>query len=314
VILLWGLPGDDPLDAVARALMARGTDFLLLDQRRALAQRIQLEIGATLAGSVWQDGARLELADVTSLYTRVYDARRFAHVAAAGADAWTRIQELETALWAWADETPARVVNRPTAMASNGSKPYQAGLIERAGFLVPETLVTTDPDAAGAFWERHGQVIYKSVSGVRSQVSRLGDGHRERLVDVVHCPTQFQAWVPGRDHRVHVVGDEVFAVEVVCDADDYRYASASGADCELRATTLPDEIAARARATAALLELPVAGIDLRRTPDGRWYCFEVNPSPCFTYYENHTGQPIAAALAAHLADARGPSKNGLDRP
>ncbi|MGN6109488.1 MAG: ATP-grasp domain-containing protein, partial [Kofleriaceae bacterium] len=167
----------------------------------------------------------------------------------------------------------------------------------------PETLITTDPDAAAAFWDRHGDVIYKSVSGVRSQVSRLRTEHRERLADVSSCPTQFQAWVPGRDHRVHVVGDEVFGVEVISDADDYRYASAGGHSCELRAVLLPFEVAERARALACALDLPVAGIDLRRTPDGRWYCFEVNSSPCFTYYEHHTGQPIAAALAAYLAAA-----------
>src|SRR5262249_55279810 len=152
-----------------------------------------------------------------------------------------------------------------------------------------------------AFWDRHVEVIYKSVSGVRSKVSRLAAKDRARLADVVACPTQFQAWVPGRDHRVHVVGDELFAVEGISDADDYRYASAAGQRCVLRATTLPDEIAARVRAVAAALDLPVAGVDLRRAPDGRWFCFEVNPSPCFTYYEHHTGQPIAAALAGYLA-------------
>jgi glutathione synthase/RimK-type ligase-like ATP-grasp enzyme len=203
-------------------------------------------------------------------------------------------------LWAWADEAPVRVVNRPSAMASNSSKPYQATMIERAGFRVPDTLITTDPEAAAEFWDRHGQVIYKSVSGVRSVVSRLGPQHRGRLSDVIWCPTQFQAYVPGRDHRVHVVGDDVFAVEVLSEADDYRYASVQHSSCELRSTGLPSEIADRARVTARALDLPVCGIDLRFTPDGAWYCFEVNPSPCFTYYEHYTRQPIAETIAARL--------------
>jgi D-alanine-D-alanine ligase-like ATP-grasp enzyme len=49
------------------------------------------------------------------------------------------------------------------------------------------------------------------------------------------------------------------------------------------------------------MRLHVAGIDLRRTPDGEWYCFEVNPSPAFLYYETATGLPIAAAIARILA-------------
>jgi glutathione synthase/RimK-type ligase-like ATP-grasp enzyme len=49
-------------------------------------------------------------------------------------------------------------------MASNHSKPYQAQLITKAGFDVPDTLVTNDPDRALAFRSRHKKVIYKSIS------------------------------------------------------------------------------------------------------------------------------------------------------
>ncbi|HWN68885.1 MAG TPA: hypothetical protein VNM90_14705, partial [Haliangium sp.] len=70
-----------------------------------------------------------------------------------------------------------------------------------------------------------------------------------------------------------------------------------------RACTLPPDVAERCQRTAASLRLPLAGLDLRRTPEGEWYCFEVNPSPCFTYYEHHTGLPIGAAVAAFLAGA-----------
>jgi glutathione synthase/RimK-type ligase-like ATP-grasp enzyme len=42
--------------------------------------------------------------------------------------------------------------------------------------------------------------------------------------------------------------------------------------------------------------LLVSGIDLRVTGKGEWVCFEVNPSPGFTFYEAD-GQPIAAAIA-----------------
>jgi hypothetical protein len=38
-------------------------------------------------------------------------------------------------------------------------------------------------------------------------------------------------------------------------------------------------------------------------PDGRYYCFEVNPSPVFSCYEFDTGQQIAASIAALLMAA-----------
>ena len=49
------------------------------------------------------------------------------------------------------------------------------------------------------------------------------------------------------------------------------------------------------------LGLAFAGIDLKVTPENHVYCFEVNPSPAFSYYESSTGQPISEAVAEYLA-------------
>jgi hypothetical protein len=73
----------------------------------------------------------------------------------------------------------------------------------------------------------------------------------------------------------------------------------------LAATQLPAQLAERCRAMALGMGLAVAGIDLRRTPEGRWVCFEVNPSPAFVYYEEATGQPIGQAIAQLLLAADG---------
>jgi hypothetical protein len=303
MILLWGLPGDEPFDAVRSALEWRKTPYVLLDQRRVLEQRLELEVGAKLGGVVWCGEQRVPLSDVQAVYTRVYDSCRLPGVAEAGAAAHERIREIESTLWAWVEDAPGRIINRPAAMASNGSKPYQAAIIAEHGFRVPETLITTDPKAVREFWDRHEAVIYKSVSGVRSMVERLGPEHRQRLEDVVWCPTQFQAYVPGQDVRVHVVSGEAVPCDVVSDVVDYRYARRQGGSVELRASVLPKDVAERCCKLAAALGLCLAGVDLRRTPEGEWYCFEVNPSPCFTYYEYHTGQPLAAMVAAFLAGA-----------
>ena len=134
-----------------------------------------------------------------------------------------------------------------------------------------------------------------------SQPARTSSTPRaRRLADLRWCPTQFQQYITGRDFRVHTVGDEVFACEIISQADDYRYAARQGHDVELRAATLAVDCAERCLALARSLGLAVAGIDLRRTPAGEWFCFEVNPSPAFSYYESATGQPIAEAIAGLL--------------
>ena len=65
-------------------------------------------------------------------------------------------------------------MNPTAAMGSNGSKPYQAQLIARHGFRVPETIITNDPDRVLEFQAQHDRVIYKSASGIRSIVRVLG--------------------------------------------------------------------------------------------------------------------------------------------
>jgi glutathione synthase/RimK-type ligase-like ATP-grasp enzyme len=192
-------------------------------------------------------------------------------------------------------------VNRLSASASNRSKPYQAEVIRTGGFSVPETLITTDPTEAREFCARTGEVIYKSMSSHRSIVSRITAGHADRFAAVTSCPTQFQRRVPGVDVRVHVIGDDIFACEIQADPsiDDYRYPG----DQPVRRvpTELDPDVADRCRALAQLLGLPVAGIDLRRTPAGEWFCFEVNPSPGFTAFDDGR---IARRLAELLAAGR----------
>ena len=202
---------------------------------------------------------------------------------------------------AWTEITAATVLNRPSAAASNRSKPYQLQIISGYGFAVPETLVTTDHADVAELRARCGRLIYKSVSGTRSIVAELTDAHTERLDDIATCPTQFQQYVPGVDYRVHVVKERVFACRIESSATDYRYAAMSGATLAMAAETLPAKIERQCAELAQGLGLGLAGIDLRLDPDGQWWCFEVNTAPGFIWFEDHTGLLIAAAVARALA-------------
>jgi glutathione synthase/RimK-type ligase-like ATP-grasp enzyme len=195
---------------------------------------------------------------------------------------------------------PARVINRVRPMGSNSSKPYQAQLIRQNGFAVPETLITNDPDIAREFYTRHGRVIYKSISGVRSIVQEMQPADLERLERIRWCPTQFQVFVPGDNVRVHVIGDQVFATRIVSEITDYRYARRQGGSAELKAIELSEDLSDRCIRLTVALGLLFAGIDLKITPAGEVFCFEVNPCPGFSYYEYNTGQPIAHAVAETL--------------
>lgn len=304
MILLWGSARDRPLTRVRDALAEQGAPVFFLDQGLAAETELTLDVGATIHGRI-QMGRRIcELDEVSAVYVR----SAAADTLLVGQDEAVLCHALavDELVTTWLGVTAARVVNPFAAMASNGSKPYQSMLIAEAGFAVPETLLSTDVAAVQGFWDQHGDIIYKSASAVRSIVARLTKDDAQRLEDVRWCPTQFQRYVPGRDVRVHVVGDEIFATEIRSDADDYRYGEQQGLTTELRALALPHDCAERCHRLAHVLQLPVAGIDLRRTPQGEWYCFEVNPSPAFSYYEAATHQPIAEAIAALLMASERP--------
>lgn len=311
MILLWGVAGDAPFDDVRNALSTLGADVQVHDQRLNAACDVQLSCAPNrgrLRGTLTYDCSTqpaISLDEVRAVYVRPYSTQEVCRASSSspGTPSYERAMRSDLALLTWADLGDALVVNRPAAMAANGSKPFQLAMIATHGFAVPDTLITTDADEVRAFWAQHERLIYKSVSGVRSIVSQLGATHVDRLDDVASGPTQFQQYVPGVDVRVHVIGSSTFATEAISDADDYRYASRQGADVELEPYLLPGDEADRCVSMVRGMGLTVGGVDLRRTSDDQWYCFEVNPSPAFSYYERNTGQPIALAIAEELHNA-----------
>jgi glutathione synthase/RimK-type ligase-like ATP-grasp enzyme len=207
---------------------------------------------------------------------------------------------LHHALTDWLEIAPLRVMNRLSAMGSNQSKPYQAQIIAEAGFLIPPTLITNDPQQVQDFVKTHGRVVYKSISAVRSIVGELDRPRLHELEKTRYLPTQFQAFIPGENLRVHVAGERLFATRILTPAVDYRYAGQAGLEVDLTATELDESLSRRCRSLSQSLELPLCGIDLKITPAGEVYCFEVNPSPAFSYYQEQTGQDIAAAIVEYL--------------
>jgi glutathione synthase/RimK-type ligase-like ATP-grasp enzyme len=210
----------------------------------------------------------------------------------------TVLAEAQAGLGALLETLPCLVANRMRGSMSNHSKPYQALLVRSAGLLTPPTLVTSDGAAARDFYTaQRGEVIFKSLSGVRSVVRRMEARDLDRLHLLNDCPAQFQACLPGDNIRVHTVREQLFATRIRSDAVDYRYAKQQGADTEMEATELPHRVAQACFRLTEMLGLVIGGIDLKETPDGDYYCFEINPSPGFAYYEQRTGQAISAALA-----------------
>lgn len=236
----------------------------------------------------------IRLEDVDAVYLRIM-----------GGTATVRDRMVMASLLEFVEGLPVLVVNRRQPSCTNMSKPYQQQLIAQYGFEVPRTLVTMVPEEARTFYDEcHGRVIYKSISADRSIVRPLMPDDFPRLEQIRYCPVQLQEMIPGVDLRIHTVGERLFATEVSSDGTDYRYAARENKQRTMRAVELEEDLQARCLNLTNGLGLSMSGIDLRRTPDGKYYCFEVNTSPGFTFFENHTGQRIGDALADLLCAGR----------
>ena len=305
MILLCGIPSEPPLARVIDALARMKARYIVFNQRHFAATDMTFEISAKgVSGFIELQNKRSPLQKITGVYTRLMDFRVLPELkdVPESSEPYRHCAALHDTLTRWCEIGPARIVNRMAPMGSNSSKPYQAQLIQAYGFEAPETLITNDPGPVLEFRARHKRIIYKSASGIRSIVQMFGDEDVPRLAELKWCPTQFQQYVEGVDVRVHVVGTQVFATRIESAATDYRYASAQvGQAADLTATELSDDVADKCIRLAKGLGLAFAGIDLKFAPDGRVFCFEVNPSPGYSYFEANTGQPIARAVARYLA-------------
>lgn len=306
MIVVCGGIADTVTELVCARLESRHVSYHLLDLGVFPAG---FTMGCRWTGSAWPEGYlcgpdwRVEVSAITGVFVR-YPSEEARAVPADASPAHLQLfhAEHDLGLAALLEDLPCTVINRSNGAMSNHSKPYQCLLIREAGLRVPPTLITNDPVRAAAFIEEaNGDVIYKSISGIRSIVRRPGPEQLRRLHLLDNGPAQFQAFIPGDNVRVHTIGDRLFATEVKTEAVDYRYAARDGLPIEMTETMLPPHVEHACFALTRRLGLVMAGIDLKRTPDGEYVCFEINPAPGFLYYEQHSGQAISDAVVDILA-------------
>jgi hypothetical protein len=229
-------------------------------------------------------------------------------------------QDVAEDLW---DGLDASFFPAPRVVIRRAShKMRQLAAAVRVGFEVPDTLVSTDPDEAWAFVQRHpGNVVTKTAgftspwpvdgsAGCARYTRALRGRDLVNLDAVRDCPIIFQQAVPKAvELRVTVVGASVFAAELhtqgtAISAIDSRLGDHHTTD--IRPHSLPQGVAQSCRDLVEALDLSYGALDLVVTPDGRYVFLEINPNGQWLWTEERANLPISTAIADALTVGAGP--------
>jgi glutathione synthase/RimK-type ligase-like ATP-grasp enzyme len=194
----------------------------------------------------------------------------------------------------------ATLVNPPQAASVLQYKPFQLHVLKAVGAEIPRTLISNDPKAIKQFKRENKDVIFKPITG-GAITRRLDASAMKNLDAVTYSPVIFQECIDGDDLRVMLVGDEIVscvAVKTPQQHLDFRDdPSYSGGEAWYEEVTLPPVIIELCRKAARECGLLFAGIDIKKTKDGRWVFLELNSSPIYIDVEFKLGHQITKAIA-----------------
>ncbi|GAB3205722.1 hypothetical protein ACFXO9_25615 [Nocardia tengchongensis] len=205
---------------------------------------------------------------------------------------------LQGLLWS----IPALWVNDPGADRTAGRKIVQLETAARAGFAIPETLITNDPDEARAFIEsRPGPVVYKRTGtgrGAFTETRLFTPADFDKLSTIRNSPTIFQDYIHAEsDLRIVWVDGIEWVVRIDSQSGVGRVDSRLDTSVAFTADRLPASVSKSLTTLMGALGLAFGVLDLRVGLDGEFYFLEVNPQGQFAYLEIKTGLPIFRSLA-----------------
>lgn len=262
-------------------------------------------------GGVLDDGHRsVRLEDVRAVYYRRPGRPVIADSVAEPYVTWAQNQA-DAALLNVLSALPVRWINNPHFDRVAAHKPQQLVAATRSGLNVPRSIITNDPDAARTFAKQvNGPLICKPVLG-----GRLNTGEARELMVATHridpadfddsirlTAHYFQESIPKQfEVRLVVVDGHMFAGTLLGTSEKARTDWRTDYETiEYGTTTVPKSVAAAVRRFMASYGIVFGSFDFAVTPANEWVFFENNPAGTWSWVENRTGLPIAAAHAAYL--------------
>jgi len=260
--------------------------------------------GGSKSGSLLlKDSRVIELSQVSGLWWR---RPREPDVSDTVSPAFSEVAKKESreALWGSLNSILPGAFNALGSSREANQKPVQLGKAVECGLKIPDTLISNNQEAILEFYNFHRRsIIYKIFKGPEMgfyPTRTLSEDDLIELSSIRNSPCIFQENIIGQfDIRVTVVGGELFSAKI-------EYDSSSGqVDSRATATscvpyTLPNHINEKLLALVQGFGLVFCAIDLRKTLDGDYVFFELNPEGQYLWTEIEAGLPISQSIARYL--------------
>ena len=221
--------------------------------------------------------------------------------------AYAEMYEAFTGMWQSLD---AFWINPPRRDDIAHRKVFQLGIAQEVDLNIPETLISSDPQKARAFFEEHGDqnIIYKAFTATSQlwRETRLLKSDELSLIDnVKFAPVIFQKYVPAvYDLRITVVGSSIFAAAIYSQETSYKVDMRMDiSNARIEPVTLPNCVCDKLSNLMNRLRLVYGAIDMRLTPDGEYVFLEINPAGQWLFIEEKTNQPITKSLASLMVNS-----------
>ena len=290
-----GLIDDRTITYFVEQTTCRGIDVRLID----LSSVVQRDWSFSLPGQddSWVNSGedRIKLDPRDSYYCRLTDLSAVCRNSVE-ARHWRSVM---IGFSSWLETIPGCVINRPGHWADNSTKPLHEALLAKQGFRVPTSITSSDGTRLRAFASA-GPAVVKAVSGARVDCRHV-DPDEFIDFDTDRGPVHLQRFVAGFDVRAHVVANTVHSERIVCETVDYRIANDR---CSYDEFIMPPHLQENVVVAASKMGLIFSGWDFKVTPDGEFWCLEVNPMPGYNSYDSRLGGRITNSLIAVLQAAK----------
>jgi hypothetical protein len=289
VLLVLTSSGDATADYLLGRLKRYRSRIFRIDTDR-MVENIQIGLSPQSAW-LWLSGLKVDAGEISSIWLRRPKPITVPKHSDEGEDFHTAGEWAESLENLLAFVPRERWFNHPSANAAASRKLIQLHHAKRLGLLVPETVLTQDPEVIRALWERHeGRVVVKPLNSgcIEREDGRMSliytnnlREHHLAAEDLIRaCPVLYQEEIAKEvDVRVTWVDGRVIAVSMrnpgPTEIDIRRD---NMAHLEYGTMEIPAVVETGIRALMAHFGLRFAAIDFGVKPTGEWVFFEINPN------------------------------------